>query len=283
MSRKRLGFSFIEILIVIAILVVLFGLLLGVIQKVRTAASGLEDKNKLKQIILAMHQVASQDDGKLPAANGVTMDGTEKSSPHWAVMPYLASGSFPYYRIVNHAPYWDDIGAFYSKLDESHKWQFASDYFSGGKISFPYSAPAFSNQATLPSSFTDGTSHTVGFAEHYNITINRFNHLGFAVSVDLNNENPSRSGPRTSSFCDPGFKDWMPTIIDGKVVSYPKQHPIQLAPRFDESDGSRLQAMQSSGLKTAMMDGSVRILSPSIRPELFWAFITPNGGEILGE
>jgi len=158
MSRKRLGFSFIEILIVIAILVVLFGLLLGVIQKVRTAASGLEDKNKLKQIILAMHQVASQDDGKLPAANGVTMDGTEKSSPHWAVMPYLASGSFPYYRIVNHAPYWDDIGAFYSKLDESHKWQFASDYFSGGKISFPYSAPAFSNQATLPSSFTDGTS-----------------------------------------------------------------------------------------------------------------------------
>lgn len=66
MSRKRLGFSFIEILIVIAILVVLFGLLLGVIQKVRTAASGLEDKNKLKQIILAMHQVASQDDGNSP-------------------------------------------------------------------------------------------------------------------------------------------------------------------------------------------------------------------------
>ena len=165
----------------------------------------------------------------------------------------------------------------------SHKWQFADGNFSDGKISFAYSAPAFSHNAKLPASFSDGTSQTIGFAEHYNFTGYRFSQMGIAVKIDPNNVDPTKQGTRTSNFCDPGWKDWRPTLTDGKVISYPEQHPIQFAPTFEQSDGARLQAMQSSRLKAAMMDGSVRVFSPSITPELFWAFVTPNGGEILGE
>jgi len=283
MKRKRPGFTLIELLIVIAILAILMGLMLGAIQRVRAAASGLEDRNKLKQMILAIHQVASRDGGKLPAANGDTMDGTEKTTPHYAIIPFLASGSPPYYRIVNYGLYWDDIDAFYSKLDVSHRWQFAAGNFSGGKVSFAYSAPAFSHGAKLPNGFPDGTSQTIGFAEHYNFTNYRSNSIGISVVVDPNNVDPTKQGRRTASFADPGFKDWRPTMTDGKIISYPEQHPIQLAPTFEQADGARLQAMQISGLKAAMMDGSVRVFSPSITPELFWAFVTPNGGEILGE
>lgn len=283
MKRKRPGFTLIELLIVIAIMAILLGLLLGTIQKVRSVASGLEDKNKLKQMILAIHQYASQEDGKLPAANGDTMDGTEKTSPHYAIMPFLASGSPPYYRIVNYGRNWDEVDAFYSKLDVSHRWQFAEDNFCDGKVSFAYSAPAFSHGAKLPNGFPDGTSQTVGFAEHYNFTGYRSNQMGISVVLDPNNADPTRQGTRTPSFADPGSDDWRPTMTDEKIISYPEQHPIQLAPTFEQSDGARLQAMQISGLKAAMMDGSVRVFSPSITPELFWVFVAPNGGEILDE
>ncbi len=284
MKQNRPGFTLIELLIIIAILAVLMGLLMGAIQRVRSTASSLEDKNKLKQIMLAMHQFAGQENGKLPAANGDTMDGTEKFSPHWAIMPYLASGPPPYYRIVNHAPHWDVVEAFYSKLDLSHKWEWAEDNFSDGKISFAYSAPAFSHSAKLPGSFPDGTSQTVGFAEHYNFTSKRANSMGISVVLDSNNLDSTKQGSRTPSFADPAWKDWRPILTeDGTGHSYPDPHPIQIVPSFANSDGTRLQALQSSGLKVAMMDGSVRAFSPAITPPLFWAFVTPNGGEIVGE
>ncbi len=281
MKRNRTGFTLIEILIVIAILAILMGLMLGAIQRVRAAASGLEDKNKLKQMILAIHQYASLEEGKLPAANGDSMDGTEKSSPHWAIMPYLASTAPPYYKIVNNGPYWDVVDAFYSKLDISHQWEFAYGNLYGGKISFAYSAPAFSNNAKLQSSFPDGTSQTIAFAEHYNFTGNRSNQMGISIVLDPKNLNRDKQGSRSPNFADPNADDWRPTMTDGNGILFPEKHPIQITPTFLESDGARLQAMQKSGLKAAMMDGSVRVFSPTITPELFWAFVTPNGGEII--
>ena len=74
---RRHGMTLIEVLVVLAILAVLFGLLLGAIQRAREAAIRTASTNNLKQIVLATQSFASTFGAVFPAQTVIVEVSTE--------------------------------------------------------------------------------------------------------------------------------------------------------------------------------------------------------------
>lgn len=288
MSRRH-GVSLIELLVAIAILAVLIGLLLPAVQKVREAALRSRSMNNVKQIMLAVQHFASVHDDRLPTVNGNMQGPNPARSLQVALLPFIEQGQW-YQRLYLNPPPAPSgpmalVGPYLSPADPTLDGTTEGMF---GLTSYAANAFVFLPGAGLASSIPDGTSTTIGFAEHYahcrgdgfayfmpNMLDSRFRRGTFADGKPLfGGLNFADVTPKTTG---------SPPVSGPDHVIYPPIATFQTAPKPADCHPAVPQTPHPGGMITGMMDGSVRTTSPSISTAAFWGAVTPAGGEILSD
>jgi type II secretory pathway pseudopilin PulG len=243
-----------EVTVTLAIIALFVALLLPAVMLVRASAAQTQSKNNLRQLILAAHNFAAQNNGVLPDVYGYDPGPNPDTS--------LCSALFPFWE-GHHA-------VFVSPADPT-----GGVAYSDGLSSYAANGRVFRQSVRFPASITDGTSQTIGFAEHYA----RCNNIDFSVTTCFYMP-AAQDAP--AAFAD-GVLGVRPITTGEPPVSASQTAPyhltFQVAPAVQDCDPLVPQRPHRTGMLGAFMDGGVRVLGPDISPALYWGAVTPAGGE----
>jgi prepilin-type N-terminal cleavage/methylation domain-containing protein len=257
---SRRGFTLFEVLVVLALLVVLFGLLLPLVQKIRQAASRNQCANNMKQMVLAMHN-CNDTYGKLPPTVGdFPAGGNSDGTLHFYILPFIEQDNL--YKNAANGPgfsVWVNnthaavVKTFVCPNDHSNSdvplyegWLATTNYAANYMV-FGLGG------ARIPASFPDGTSNTTVLAERY----------------QLCNQTPT-------GWAYSGETEWAP------IYAYSSYARFQVQPAQEQCNPALPQAIHNGGIQVGLGDGSVRLIQDSITP-LTWYYATnPADGMPLG-
>lgn len=304
MSRRRHGFTLVELMVVIMIIVILMGLLIPAVNMARESARRTECLNNLKQIGLAFHSHANALGG-FPAAR--TMGGTgplaDRIQNGWAVdiLPYVEQTKMT--RMYNFTKsYFDPVnnpvvitplplftcpstkdknrlvklgtGPLPSQIIDPPIFGAAGDYFvRGGSATnshgFKAKCPLYSDDINPLSDITDGLSYTCLVNE---MAGRPHLHIRGVAQYDTTGDPVPNEQPAWSCWAGLNTMTLIPTLSDG------------VTPGFECIIGCNnartISSFHPGGANTLVCDGSVRFLAEKRQNvDLIIALHTSDGGE----
>jgi len=287
--RRKRGFTLIELLVVIAIIAILIGLLLPAVQKVREAAARMSCSNNLKQIGVAIHNYASNNQDKLPGQL-LYANSPGWTTIHFQLLPFIEQDNVA--RISRGTDSWGNgahasvIKTYLCPSDSSHQggrrptdpggWAATSyaavNYHPNGAHNQFFSNLQY-NQSIgnyeLRSKYTignipDGSSQHVGFTERYACLSGN---TGYDYSMLWNH-------PASSYHW--GWNQWASAY--GQWGGYLPMFNTTVKnahPYYPTSGhGSTIQVMH--------MDGSVKGIGSGVSLNTWNNACTPDDGNVLG-
>lgn len=250
---RRRGFTLVQLLFIIALLLFLLGLLVSGVGQVRQAADRTRSLNNIKQLAFACHSY-NDTFQRLPPTVGKA--GDTIGTCHFHLLPFVEQDNL--FRRGEGSVWKNGVNGvvipwFLDGRDKSgdpdHKFRdwLATTNFAANWLAFK------TGQNRIPATFVDGTSNTLIFAERYQVCNGTPTAWGYAA-----------------------LYTWAP------MFGYYNQGKFQSAPRQDECDPTLPQSIDPAGITVALGDGSSRTVSPSISPETWWYASDPADGMALG-
>ena len=292
--RRGRAFTLIELLVVIAIIAILIGLLLPAVQKVREAAARSQSTNNLKQLSLATHNM-NDTYSMLPPMVGyypqITNSGTGqggmpsnvRGTVFYFMLPFIEQQNAQNVMAQNHTDSWwcfVGIKTFINPADPTNppgglidtgSPRYATSYAPNEFVFNAVTVPStqiyqMTPQAHIPSTFQDGTSNTILFAEKYAECGPKSSCADFYWGESGGACN--RLGGSGGNGSVPGFYSLTP----------PQPRPVQAT-----CNPCMLQGPYAGGsIQVGLGDGSARLVSNSISATTWSLAVLPNDGLPLG-
>ncbi len=271
MNVRRSGATLLELLLVVGIVAMLIGLLLPTVQSVRESAARAQSMNHLRQITLACHHYAANNDDHLPVDSGTAVSFR-------SVMLQL----LVYLEVPPNRPYFPYVKLFLSPSDPTAAVPSTNEGLSSYAYNYQVLAPGTAPR--LPATFRDGASNTLLFAEHYaRCDAFLFDWLTIEGGMSYHTQ-PSRFARAIPPV--PTTGDQARATFQVRPCPLYRWNPTDPAPDCGSRppcDYGLAQTPHPGGMLTALADGSIRQLRPNIEPAIYWGAVTPAGGEILGD